>query len=131
MIPIPFSSAIEALHMTKINANNYDIGLIDAYMYMFHKILLIYQKCNIGDQDIFSFRFKTFNRTNDIEVKNVGLTGWKFPLFGLTLIFLISLSLIFYYWSKIFTASSASSAPPSVIVPAAGKFVEFLQNSGW
>lgn len=32
MIPIPFSSAIEALHMTKINANNYDIGLIDAYM---------------------------------------------------------------------------------------------------
>jgi CheY-like chemotaxis protein len=32
MIPIPFSSAIEALHMTKINSNNYDIGLIDAYM---------------------------------------------------------------------------------------------------
>jgi len=31
MIPIPFSSAIEALHMAKINSN-YDIGLIDAYM---------------------------------------------------------------------------------------------------
>lgn len=32
---------------------------------------IIYQKCNIGDQDIFSFRFKTFNRTNDIEVMNI------------------------------------------------------------
>jgi CheY-like chemotaxis protein len=32
MIPIPFGSAIEALHMTKINPNNYDIGLIDACM---------------------------------------------------------------------------------------------------
>jgi len=34
MIPMPFSSAIEALHMTKINIGNYDIdiGLIDAYM---------------------------------------------------------------------------------------------------
>jgi hypothetical protein len=32
---------------------------------------IIYQKCNIGDQDIFSFRFKTFNRTNDIEVMNM------------------------------------------------------------
>jgi len=31
---------------------------------------IIYQKCNIDDQDIFSFRFKTFNRTNDIEVMN-------------------------------------------------------------
>ncbi len=31
---------------------------------------IIYQKCNIGDQDILSFRFKTFNRTNDIEVMN-------------------------------------------------------------
>jgi hypothetical protein len=32
---------------------------------------IIYQKCNIGDQDIFSFRFKTFNRINDIEVMNM------------------------------------------------------------
>jgi hypothetical protein len=32
---------------------------------------IIYQKCNINDQGIFSFRFKTFNRTNDIEVMNM------------------------------------------------------------
>lgn len=32
---------------------------------------IIYQKCKINDQDIFSFRFKTFNRTNDIEVMNI------------------------------------------------------------
>lgn len=32
---------------------------------------IIYQKCEIGDQDVFSFRFKTFNRTNDIEVMNM------------------------------------------------------------
>jgi len=32
MIPFPFSSAIEALHMTKINNDSYDIGLIDAFM---------------------------------------------------------------------------------------------------
>jgi hypothetical protein len=32
---------------------------------------IIYQKCNIKDQDIFSFRFKTFNRINDIEVMNM------------------------------------------------------------
>lgn len=32
---------------------------------------IIYQKCKINDQDIFSFRFKTFNRTNDIEVMNM------------------------------------------------------------
>ena len=32
---------------------------------------IIYQKCDKGDQDIFSFRFKTYNRINDIEVMNM------------------------------------------------------------
>ena len=29
---------------------------------------IIYQKCEIGDETLFSFRFKTFNRTNDIDI---------------------------------------------------------------
>ena len=32
---------------------------------------IIYQKCEKGDTSLFSFRFKTFNRTNDIEVMNM------------------------------------------------------------
>lgn len=57
MIPIPFSSAIEALHMTKINANeaNYDIGLIDAYM----------PEMNGLD---FSMKFRNYNKTTPLLV---------------------------------------------------------------
>lgn len=55
MIPIPFSSAIEALHMTKINANNYDIGLIDAYMPEMNGLE-------------FSMKFRHYNNTTPLIV---------------------------------------------------------------
>jgi len=32
---------------------------------------IIYQKCQKSDHLLFSFRFKTFNRTNDIEIMNI------------------------------------------------------------
>ena len=32
---------------------------------------IIYQKCKISDNSLFSFRFKTFNRINDIEIMNI------------------------------------------------------------
>jgi hypothetical protein len=31
---------------------------------------IIYHKAEVGDNDIFSFRFKTFNRDNDVIVMN-------------------------------------------------------------
>ena len=55
MIPYPFSSAIEALHMTKINYNNYDIGLIDAYM----------PEMNGLD---FSIKFRNYNKNTPLIV---------------------------------------------------------------
>lgn len=55
MIPIPFSSAIEVLHMTKINSNNYDIGLINAYM----------QEMNGLE---FATKFKNYNKNTPLIV---------------------------------------------------------------
>jgi len=54
MIPIPFSSAIEALHMTKISSN-YDIGLIDACM----------PEMNGLD---FAIKFRKYNNTTPLIV---------------------------------------------------------------
>jgi hypothetical protein len=55
---------IQKLPVFIINIKRLDIIEIDA---IYIKPTICYHKCNIGDESIFSFRFKTHNRQIDIE----------------------------------------------------------------
>lgn len=64
---------IQNLDVILLNIKRLDFIEIEAskrpdYYYPAIPCSIVYHKTHIGDEDIFTFRFKTFNRENDIEV---------------------------------------------------------------